>query len=164
MTEDIFSKNIITSDDILGKDVIDNEGNHVGIITQLHIDKKKKTITGISIDSGFMKPFAFIGIELVLNFGIDAIYISQTPSSHYLGLAVFDCYGIPVGTITSATLDEHKNLSSIDVKLGLFKKVTLPEYTIKHIARNAILNIEKDYVYEIFNANKHRPRRSSRKA
>ncbi|MGM5488372.1 MAG: PRC-barrel domain-containing protein [Nanobdellota archaeon] len=161
MTNELSNKNLITSDEILGKDVIDNDGNHIGIVTQLHIDKKHKSITGISIDSGFMKPFSFVGIELILNFGIDAIYISKTPSSHYIGLSVFDCYGILVGTIVSAKLDEHKNLSSIDVRLGLFRKVNLPEYTIKHIARNAILNIEKAYVEEIFNATKQKPHQSA---
>jgi sporulation protein YlmC with PRC-barrel domain len=143
------NKDLITSDDILGKDVIDSKGNNVGMVTQMHIDKTTKSIIGISIDSGFMKPFFYIGIDHVINFGVDSVYIQRTPSSKYIGLTVFDKYGDPIGKVIHVGFDDERNsLISITVRAGL-KKIDIPHENIKTISRNVILNIEKQDVMSL---------------
>lgn len=140
--------NVTTSDDVLGKDVIDAVGNMIGVVTQIHIDKHTKKIIGISIDSGFMKPFVFVGIDLVTNFGVDAVYISRTPSSLYLGLTVFDMYGVTLGKIVDVIFDEQNEVECIVVKYGVFGKVEIPKAYIKKIVRNAFLNLDRDGFFE----------------
>ena len=45
----------ITSDDILGKEVIDAEGGFVGVVENVIIDPENVEIIGISIDNGLLK-------------------------------------------------------------------------------------------------------------
>ncbi len=142
-------KNIITSDDILGKDVIDFSGHTIGMITQLHIDKNNKAIVGISIDTGFMKPLVFVGIDLVKNFGVDAIYISKTPSSRYLGLLVFDKNGIQVGKVIKVKLYGSSAIKSLTISTGLVKKLKIPARYLNKIAINIFLKISIDELSEI---------------
>ncbi|MFP4403437.1 MAG: PRC-barrel domain-containing protein [Candidatus Woesearchaeota archaeon] len=139
--KELFDKFIITSDDILGKDVIDSKGNLIGIITKLHIDKKKKKIIGMSIDTGFLKATLFVGINLIINFGIDTVFISHTPKTKYLGLLVFDRKGDYIGKIVNvAMIDENKEIDYLIVKTKFFKKITINNKNIKLIGRNIILN------------------------
>ncbi|MCF7862003.1 PRC-barrel domain-containing protein [Candidatus Woesearchaeota archaeon] len=144
----IDNKDLITSDDILGKDVIDSKGNNVGMVTQMHIDKTTKSIIGISIDSGFMKPFVYIGIDHIINFGIDSVYIQRTPSSKYLGLTVFDKFGEPIGNVIHVNYDDERDtLVSLTIRAGI-KKLEIPHTNVKTIARNVILNVERQEIMD----------------
>ncbi len=150
-------KEFITSDDILGKDIIDARGHYIGVASQLHIDRRLKNITGISIDTGFNKPLAFVGVDLVTNFGVDAIYISHTPSSRYIGLDVYDKNGALIGRVKSARLRPEKaTIMSFIVSLGILKNVELHLYMIKVLGRSIILNITKDEVMKIYHEQKSR--------
>lgn len=135
---------IITSDDILGKDVIDISGKYVGVATQMHIDKKEKRLIGLSIDTGFMKPFVFVGVDLIKTFGIDALYIMKTPSSSYPGMKVFDCNGVRLGKVHSVTFDENDSLDTVTVRYDFVRKLTIPTEAIQTIRHNIILGVDQE--------------------
>ena len=154
---DLFKseKSVITSDDILGKDVIDIEGNSIGIVTIMHIDKKTKSIVGVSVDTGFMKPQVFVGIDLIKNFGIDAVYISKTPSSRYIGMSVYDIYGNYVGKVDHLEFSEKsQTVQRVVVSIGMMRSVVLITRHLKNIGRGIILKIPKEEVFEIYKKQK----------
>ena len=97
--EDEGNKNIITSDDILGKEAIDPDGSSLGVITKVHIDKKSNKVVGITIDMGFIKPDLFIGISYVKHFGIDAVFLKKVPAHKFHGLNVLSEGGELLGKV-----------------------------------------------------------------
>jgi len=127
-------KKIITSDDILGKDAVDPDGEVLGVVTKLHIDKKTKQITGITIDEGFMKPDLFVGIRHIKNFGIDSVFLSKVPTKKYIGLKVFDSEGRLIGRVKKIISKRHK-VNSIEIPKGI-----IPSSDIKEIGASVILN------------------------
>jgi len=129
-----MTKKIITSDDILGKDAVDPDGQILGVITKMHVDKNSKTITGITIDEGFMKPDLFIGINYVKNFGVDAVFLSRIPPDKYVGLTVFDSKGKVVGKV-KRVLSKRQRISAIQIKKGNIISAS----DIQEIAENVIL-------------------------
>jgi sporulation protein YlmC with PRC-barrel domain len=148
--EDLFEKFIITSDDILGKDVVDSKANLIGVINKLHIDKKEKKIIGMSIDTGFLKPNLFVGINLIMNFGIDTVFISHTPRTKYLGLSVFDIKGNYIGMVKNVIMkNQNKEVEKVIIQVSLLKKIEIENEKIKVLARNIILNIEKKEIPDI---------------
>ena len=112
-----MKKKIITSDDVLGKDAVDPDGQILGVITKLHIDKNSKAIIGITIDEGFMKPDLFVGINYVKNFGVDSVFLSRIPTDKYIGLTVFDSKGKVVGKV-KRVLSKRQRVSAIQIKKG----------------------------------------------
>jgi sporulation protein YlmC with PRC-barrel domain len=135
---------ILSTDNILGKDVIDKSGQSIGVVNQVHIDKLDKNIIGISIDSGFMKPLVFVGIDLIVNFGVDSVYIQQTPRSRYIDMIVFDNIGVIVGKVKNVYFkDESFEISHIKIKVSMLKSLLLDVKYVKRIGRNIFLNISK---------------------
>ncbi len=116
-------ESVITSDDILGKEAIDPEGDFLGIIMQLHIDSNSKKILGITVDQGLWKPDLFVGIEFIKKFGIDAVFLNAIPISKYRGINVFSYDGILLGSIT--------NVNDTDLKTKIFE--ITPKFSIKNI-------------------------------
>ena len=90
---------IITSDDILGKEALDPDGEFIGIVMKLHIDRKKKELIGITVDQGFMKPDLFIGLDSIEKFGIDALFINRISFSKYEGCSVYTPSGNKAGNV-----------------------------------------------------------------
>ena len=107
---------IITSDDILGKEAIDPEGEYLGIVMKLHIDREKKTLLGITVDQGFMKPDLFVGLDYIERFGIDAVLINKIPVEKYIGLRVYDASGGYCGVIQELE-EKGGHLEKICVKV-----------------------------------------------
>jgi sporulation protein YlmC with PRC-barrel domain len=138
---------IITSDDILGKDVFDTDGQILGVVQQLKIDKKKKLIVGILIDQGFMRPDLFIGLKHIRNFGIDSVFLSESPKPKIKGLEVYDSAGKKLGYIKNYEADDL-NLKSILIKKHLLSKTyRLKANTIKKIGFSVILKVKKENVH-----------------
>jgi len=129
-----MKKKIITSDDILGKDAVDPDGQILGVVTKLHIDKNSKAITGITIDEGFMKPDLFVGINYVKNFGVDSVFLSRIPADKYVGLTVFDSKGKVVGKV-KRVLSKRQRVSAIQIKKGNIISAS----DIQEIGENVIL-------------------------
>ena len=94
------SKYFITSDDILGKDVIDSEGDIIGVSSKMHIDNRNKQIIGLTIDQGFMKPDLYVGLEYVKTFGVDSVLLNTSPKSKIRGLNVLDNDGKKIGFVS----------------------------------------------------------------
>jgi sporulation protein YlmC with PRC-barrel domain len=120
----------ITTDDILGKEVLASDGDIIGIVQKLHIDATTKTITGITIDEGFMKPDLFIGLQFIKQFGIDSLFLSIIPEQKFIGLRVYNNKGKLVGTITDIeTGKNNAKIKKIKVKSGF----TTKDYSAKEI-------------------------------
>ena len=117
-------KDIITSDDILGKLALDSEGSLLGIVEKVHISNKKKEIVGITIDMGFMKPDLFIGINNIRHFGIDAVLLNKVPADKFKGLRVLTQEGEQVGHVKEVILTRKnvKEIVVVDKDLPFAKK------------------------------------------
>ncbi|MEE9525871.1 MAG: PRC-barrel domain-containing protein [Candidatus Woesearchaeota archaeon] len=129
-----MAKEIITSDDILGKDAIDPDGEVLGVITKLHIDKTNKSIVGITIDQGFMKPDLFIGVSYVKNFGVDSIFLSKIPTSKYAGLKVIDAKGKTIGKVRKV-ISKRNKVEAIIIKKGLISASDIHEIGVSVILK-----------------------------
>lgn len=104
----------VTSDDILGKDALDSEGEILGVILKLHIDRDKKSLTGITVDQGLTKPNLFVGIQFVKNIGVDSVFLDYIPYTKYKGMKVITHEGDMFGTVVDVTVSD-RNLESITV-------------------------------------------------
>ncbi len=135
-------KKTITSDDILGKDAVDTEGDILGVVMKLHIDKVSKRITGITIDQGFMKPDLFIGMSYVKNFGVDTVFINRVPATKFKGLKVITAEGRNVGLVKDVKSKRHKVSEIIIAKKGVSfskEKYVIPASDIQEIGEHVVL-------------------------
>jgi sporulation protein YlmC with PRC-barrel domain len=108
---------MVTSDDILGKKAVDSAGEILGTVVKLHIDDQAKSILGITVDQGFLKPELYIGIEYVNKFGVDAILLNKPPLDKILGLQVYTISGKYVGIVSSFGTKGHE-LKTIEIRKG----------------------------------------------
>jgi sporulation protein YlmC with PRC-barrel domain len=133
-------KKTITSDDILGKDAVDSEGDVLGVVMKLHIDKTTKKMTGITVDQGFMKPDLFIGMSYVKNFGVDAVFISRVPATKFRGLKVVAHDGKPVGVVKDVMSKRHKVAEIMISKRGISnQRYTISASDIQEIGEIVVL-------------------------
>ncbi|MGE0793341.1 MAG: hypothetical protein AB7V77_04145 [Candidatus Woesearchaeota archaeon] len=112
----------ITSDDILGKMALDPSGDILGIVTQLHIDKQKKKITGITVDQGFGKPDLFVGLEYVENFGVDVVFLNKIPFVKIKGLNILSHDGDILGFVEDVIVENHNIVDVVMRKNKLSSK------------------------------------------
>lgn len=134
-------KKIITSDDILGKDAVDPDGQVLGVVIKMHIDKEFKKITGITIDEGFMKPNLFVGISYIKNFGVDSVFLSKIPTQKYIGLKVIDSKGKEIGKVKKVRAKRYK-VNAIEVSAGIRKRSLIFSSEIKEIGEKIILKAD----------------------
>jgi sporulation protein YlmC with PRC-barrel domain len=133
----------ITSDDILGKDVVDPHGDIIGIAQQLRIEKDTKKIVGVVVDQGFLKPDLYVGLDYVTNFGIDSIYINRFPVPKLRGFEVYDVKGRLVGYVSDVAQTKER-MSAIIVRRSVWKKpMSLDSKFIKSVGFSVILNLEE---------------------
>ena len=136
---------LINSDDILGKDVIDSEGKFIGIAESILIDPKKFDFVGISIDKGFLKKGLIIGKSYIKNVASNAVFLNIRPSYNIKGMKVFDMEGFQIGKVKEILLKENKNaIDKLIISSGILKKeIELSANFIKSIGYNILLNIKK---------------------
>jgi len=139
----------ITSDDILGKEVVDIDGGIIGVTQQLIIDKTSKKIKGVLVDQGFMKPDIYIGINLIKNFGVDAVFLNKSPIKKLKGLEVFDKDGKKVGLVDSIEEKRNKLESIIIKKSSLSSKYHIKKNKIKTIGFSIILSEKESQLKKI---------------
>ncbi len=135
-------RKLITSDDILGREAIDPEGEILGIVMKLHIDKDSKRILGITIDQGFMKPDIFIGTHYIKNFGVDAVFLNKVPTDKFRGLEVITPEGTTIGTVKEVVSKRHKVTEIIVAPKGISisaKKVSISATYIEEIGESVVL-------------------------
>ncbi len=90
----------LTSDDLLGKEIVDPQGDILGVSVKLHLDLESRTILGLTIDQGMWKPDLFIGVEMIQKFGKDAIFLNRVPYSKLKGMKVYSYDGKYIGRVT----------------------------------------------------------------
>ena len=138
------SNNIITSDDILGKDAIDPEGTVLGTITKVHIDKKKMGMTGITIDMGLLRPDLYMGVNHIKHIGASAILLKKVPTQKFKGLTVLTEEGKILGQVKDIVLDGKKVKEFVVKGRGFFNKGMPIRYIdIKEIGDKIILKASK---------------------
>lgn len=114
---------IITTDDILAKQVVGPDGSVLGTVVKIHVHKHKLKIIGITIDKGFMRPDLFVGIEFVKNFGIDTIFLDKIPKETYFGMRIITDYGMEIGKVKDVIIDGFKIKGIVgSAREGFFKK------------------------------------------
>ena len=138
------NKNIITSDDILGKDAIDPEGTVLGTVTKVHIDKEKMCMTGITIDMGLLRPDLYVGVNHIKHIGAGAILLKKVPTQKFKGLTVLTEEGKVLGKVKDIVLDGKKVKEFIVKGQGFFQKGMPIKYIdIKEIGDKIILKASK---------------------
>jgi sporulation protein YlmC with PRC-barrel domain len=137
-------KYFITSDDILGKDVIDSDGEIIGVSSKIHIDNRNKQIIGLTMDQGFMKPDLYVGLEYVKTFGVDSILLKTSPKSKIKGLNVLDNSGKKIGFVSSViAIGRTNRFKGIAVKeRALSIPFMIKSKDIKEIGYSVILKKE----------------------
>jgi len=144
----IKQKHIITSDDILGKDVLGKDAGIIGLASKIHIDKSRKQILGITVDCGFAKPDLYVGIDHIKTFGVDSIMLDLDPHHGLRGLEVYDLNGADVGRVSEVSYSSSNALKYIKVRAGI-KHVNITPRYIKMIGSNIILKLTKKEAMEL---------------
>jgi sporulation protein YlmC with PRC-barrel domain len=137
----------ITSEDVLGKDVIDAKGAFLGVTDKLYLNPKSMRITGISIDKGFLKKGFIIGSGYIREISEHAVFLNIEPAFQIKGMNVFDKDGAKVGRIDSITLEGDLNsVEEIVVKTSSVggKKIVIPAASISRIENSAFLNVRRE--------------------
>lgn len=99
----------ITSEDLLGKDVIDPSGTFVGVADILYLDPKSLEFIGISVDKGFLRTGLVIGAEYIREVTAHAVLLNTRPVFRIKGMSVFDAHGKKLGTVKEVVLSQSKN-------------------------------------------------------
>lgn len=138
----------LTSDDILGKEVIDPEGGFLGVVEKIHIDAKTVDITSFSVDKGFLKKGLLIGKGYVERITPHAVFLRIRPVLNMRGMKVFDYEGRKVGTVKQVVLRGRKNrLKHLIIVSGVMRKERIiPPELIKFVGENIFLNQKKEAV------------------
>jgi sporulation protein YlmC with PRC-barrel domain len=137
------SGEIITTDDILGKFVIDNRGAIVGQVEKINVDPHTLEIKSITVDKGLLRMGLTIGKDYIRTVSPHAVLLSIRPVHDFKHMKVFDNKGRLIGTVTHVDLVENKNkIDTLQVKSGT-KTIHVQEQHIKNIGTNVLLNVEK---------------------
>ena len=138
----------ITSEDILGKDVIDAEGGFIGVAEKIFINPKSMDFIGISVDKGLIRSGLTVGKNYIDKITDHAIFLKIKVVYDIKGMLVFDKDGKKVGKVSSIDIYGNKNkIKNIYVKpsfhLFLFKEnIVIPEDCIGNIGDNVILSVK----------------------
>ncbi len=138
--------NAITSDDVVGKEVIDVDGEFIGVVEMLHIDPLAVEVVGITVDKGFLRKGLVIGKDYIERVASHAVFLKIRPSYKLKGMMVFDIAGENLGIVTKVNLHGKKNaIESLVVKSGILKgEITIPAELIKNIGYNVLLSVKKE--------------------
>jgi len=133
---------IITSDDILGKEAVDTDGEILGVVIKLHIHNKEKYIVGITIDKGFMRPDLFVGIDFIHMFGVDAVFLNTVPGQKFKGLMVLSARGEVIGHVRDVIREKARTTELIVAYRGKYlkkKQLNIPISKVKEIGESVVL-------------------------
>jgi len=130
-----MEQNWITSDDILGKDVIDSTGTFLGVVDKLFIANNPLEIAAISIDKGLLEKGLVVSKTYIERVSKYAVFLSITPLFLLQNKRVYTATGHYVGQVSGITQNESKKnaFDSIIVKRKSGKK----EYAVDEIAQIA---------------------------
>ena len=139
---------VITSDDILGKEAMDPAGGILGVVIKLHLHRHQKHLVGITIDQGFMRPDLFVGMEYVKYFGVNVVMLNTQPADTFKGKWVLSEHGEYRGVVKDVSFNEQgkpKGLFVARGHLSTSKKATeISLEQVKEIGNSVILKKEED--------------------
>jgi sporulation protein YlmC with PRC-barrel domain len=143
-SKNIFGKDLIdayTSDDILGKEVIDSEGSFLGVAEKIFIDKINMNFVGIAVDKGLVKKGFIVGKGYIERIAEHAIFLKTSIVLELRGLSVFDKNGEIVGKVNKIISQGNKNtIKELIVSNGFRKEISIPSENISTIGHNTIIN------------------------
>jgi sporulation protein YlmC with PRC-barrel domain len=100
-----MERNWITSDDILGKDVLDAQGELLGVIDKLFLNQDTLDVEAISIDKGFLEKGLVIGRDYIERVEKYAVFLNTTPVIMLEKKVVFSADGKRIGSITKVEFE-----------------------------------------------------------
>ena len=140
---------LLTSDDLLGKAVIDESGLSIGVSEKVLIDKKNLDFVGISVDKGLLNKGLTIGKDYIEKVTPYAIFLKIRVAYELKGMEVFDSFGKKVGKVKEVKLVGNKNIiKSLTISSG-FKSFNILPGFIDKIGYNILLNISMNEVKKI---------------
>ena len=142
----------ITSEDILGKEVIDKEGKFIGVVEKVLLDPLQMEFIGIEIDKGFLKNGFSVGKSYLEKITEEAVFLNIRIIYELRGMKVFDKLGEELGHVSKIELYGNKNkLKKIYVKKGFIfgKLLEISPDLIETMGHNIILSVEKRQLVEI---------------
>lgn len=137
--------NAITSEDVLGKKVIDAAGRFIGVSEKVLIDPNDLTLLGISIDKGALYKSVVVGKSYVERVTPDAIFLKIPLAFEIKGMTVFDKEGKNIGVVKEIALYEMRNtIKTLYVKTSLFSDLLeIKSEDIDLIGTNVILKVSQ---------------------
>ena len=145
----------VTSDDILGKEVIDLDGRFIGITEKIFINPETLDFVGISVDKGFLRKGLSIGSKFIEKVASHAIFLKISLSNEIKGLKVFDKNGKNIGNVVGVNLIGSGNeIHAIEVastigSIGVGKKLVILSKYIDKTNYNILLNVSKKEVMDM---------------
>ncbi len=140
----------ITSDDILGKEVIDSEGEIIGVVEKVLIDPENFDMIGIEIDKGFLKRGLVIGRSYMDRITEYALFLNTKVLYQIKGMSVFDSSGKLIGKVTRVNMVGKRNkIKEIVVSGGFISRaagrdIIIPAVKIKRIEHNVLLDVKME--------------------
>jgi sporulation protein YlmC with PRC-barrel domain len=132
--------NDVTLEDVLGKDVIDSQGEFLGVVESIYIDPETIEISGISVDNGLLKKGLLIGKTYIRNVAPHAVFLKIQPLFNLKGMLVFDMDGKKIGKIEEVQLKENKNELQNLIVRSSNGKLAIPGDCIEHVGDNVFIN------------------------
>jgi len=127
----------ITSEDVLGKNVIDSNGRFLGVSDKLYIEPKTLRVLGVSVDKGFLRKGMIIATHYIREVAKHAIFLNIQPLFLLKGKQVFGCHGGKVGKVTAVEAVRDTN----DVAAIMVGRSRIPMRDIGVIGKNIMLTI-----------------------
>lgn len=149
----ISGKNLneaITSDDVLGKEVIDADGRFIGITEKVFIHPSNLDFIGISVDKGFLRKGFSIGKDYIERIASHAVFLKISVSYEIRGLRVFDKNGKELGKVAGlALVGSGNDIDAISVSSGTGRNISVPSKMIETMGYNIILNTTREEILSI---------------
>ena len=137
------TKQALTVEDILGKDVYDVAGAHVGVSSNLYISEKRMHVLGLAVDKGFFSHGLIIGTAYFQRITSHAIFLSIRPAQRLKWKMVFDRNGALLGRVVHIDLKPDSNdIRAIHVR-RLWKKHKIPAGKIARMDENVLLKVTR---------------------
>ncbi|OIO80485.1 hypothetical protein AUJ84_03425 [Candidatus Pacearchaeota archaeon CG1_02_32_132] len=136
--------NYLTSDDILGREVIDSNGSFIGVIETLYIDKKNLRIAGIGVDKGFLRREIVIGSRYIEKITPHAVFLNIRPAYKIKGMVIYDSKGSKVGNVSSIEMAKRGNKVKNLIISKLTGNIIISSDYINKIEKSVFLNICKE--------------------
>ena len=133
----------VTSDDVLGKDVIDADGKFIGVAEKVFIHPIGLDFMGIEVDKGFLKKGLSIGKDYIERIAKHAVFLNIRVAFEMRGMNVFSKIGETIGKVSDVELIGYKNeIKAIHVKAN-GKDALIPLSFIERVGEGVFLSVSK---------------------